>query len=72
MIDYHIKILNQIPLEIMFTSFLLECGPEILRAVYYSHLTNNFNVVDFLNRRPNVVTRFNDAILKATPQKKKT
>ena len=57
------------PFENNVYEFLLECVPEIQRAVYYGHLSNNVNVVDFLNRRSNVVTRFNDAILKATPQK---
>jgi len=57
------------PFENNVYEYLLECVPEIQRAVYYGHLTNSVPVSDFLNRRPNVVTRFNDAILKANPSK---
>ena len=49
--------------------FLLESVPDIQRAVYYGHFTQNMKIMEYLNARPNVVTRFNDDILKAEPAK---
>ena len=45
--------------------FLLEAVPDIQRAVYYGQIQQGANLVEYLNARPQVVTRFNKAILNA-------
>lgn len=45
--------------------FLLEAVPDIQRAVYYGQIQQGANFIEFLNNRPQVVTRFNKAILNA-------